>query len=362
MAEEKSEESKIHDPTPQRLDELRRKGEIPRSADLSTAIGYAGILLALLAAGVAMVEELGKIGTALIARPDRIAPLLFDGSGMAIQGGLLGATGAALAPLWIAPAALVVLALLAQRALIFTPEKLAPKLARVSVVQNAKNKFGLAGFVEFFKSFAKLLIYSGALGLYCAHSLDALLLSTTLDPRQVALLLGRLGIEFLGIVVAIALAIGALDLIWQHVEHRRKNRMSHKELRDQIKETEGDPYLKERRRQKGASIAQNAMLSDVRDASVVVVNPTHYAVALRWSRDSAGAPLCVGKGTDSVALRLREVAEEAGVPVRHDPPTARALYATLEIGDEVGPDLYAQVAAAIRFAEEVRARARRSIL
>jgi flagellar biosynthetic protein FlhB len=362
MAEEKSEESKIHDPTPRRLDELRRKGEIPRSADLATAIGYAGILLALVAAGGMIVDRLGALATALIARPERIAPLLFDGHGAALPGALLGATGVALAPIWAAPAALVVLALVVQRALLFTPDKLLPKVSRISPLQNAKNKFGLSGLVEFLKSFVKLLVYSGALAVYIASALDELVLSATLDPRQVSVLVGRLGVEFLAIVVGIMLVIGALDLVWQHIEHRRKNRMSHKELRDEVKESEGDPYLKERRRQKGMSIAQNAMLSDVGQASVVVVNPTHYAVALTWSRMQEGAPICVAKGVDQVALRIREVAEEAGVPIRHDPPTARALHATVDIGDEIGPELYAQVAAAIRFSEEVRARARRSVL
>jgi flagellar biosynthetic protein FlhB len=362
MAEERSEESKIHDPTPRRLEELRRKGEIPRSADLATAIGYAGILLALVAAGGAMVERLGTVGAALLARPDRIAPLVFGGHGAAPQGALLGTTGWALAPLWLAPTLLVVLGLLAQRALIFTPDKLAPKLSRVSLVQNAKNKFGIAGLVEFLKSFAKLLIYCAALGIYLGGSLDRLIVSTTLAPPQVALLIGRLAVEFLAIVVAIALVIGVLDLLWQHVEHRRKNRMSHKELRDETKDSEGDPHLKERRRQKGHAIAQNGMLADVPDASVVVTNPTHYAVALKWSRDAPGAPICVAKGLDSMALRIRERAEEAGVPLRHDPPTARALHAAVEVGEEIGPELYAQVAAAIRFAEEVRARARRSVL
>jgi flagellar biosynthetic protein FlhB len=362
MAQERSEESKVHDPTPRRLEDLRRKGEIPRSADLAAAIGYSGILLALVGAGSGISDRLGSLGTALVARPDRIAPLLFDGHGAALPGGLLGAAGAALAPLWLVPAALVVLALMAQRALVFTPAKLAPKLSRISPVQNAQNKFGLSGLVEFLKSFAKLVVYSAALGLYIAGALDRLVVSATFEPRQVAILVGRITVEFLAIVVVIALGIGAIDLIWQHVEHRRKNRMSHKELRDETKEAEGDPFLKERRRQKGQALARNGSLADVPDASVVVVNPTHVAVALKWSRSAAGAPVCVAKGVDEVALRVRRLAEEAGVPLRHDPATARALHATVEVGEEIGPELYGPVAAAIRFSEDVRARARRSFL
>jgi len=360
--ESEDDESKIHDPTPKRLDELRRKGDIPRSADLASAVGYAGVLLALLAAGGWIAERLGTAGARLIGRADVIAPLLLDGQGTAAGGAILSLAGTALAPLFGLPAALVVAALLAQRALVFAPDKLAPKISRISPVKTAQQKFGLSGLVEFLKSFAKLLIYSAALGLFVSSALEDLTLSTTLEPRPVAMLLGRLAVQFLAIVVAISLAIGAIDLIWQIAEHRRRNRMSHKELKDEMKDSEGDPYLKERRRQKGRAIAQDRMLAQVPEATVVLVNPTHYAVALQWSLEADGAPVCIAKGSDGVALRIREAAEAAGVPVRDDPPTARALYAAVEVGDEIGPEHYLPVAAAIRFAEEVRSRARRSPL
>lgn len=362
MASDNGEESKIHDPTPRRLQELRRKGDIPRSADLSAAIGLGGIVLALLVTGVGMAEHLGDLGATLIDRSPELSTMLLSGHGGGVPGGLLASTGAALTPLYAVPAALVLLALAAQRALLFTPDKLTPKISRISIVQNAKNKFGLAGIVEFLKSFLKLLVFSAALGVYLAMGLHELVLSATLSPGQVAARLARLMVEFLGIVFGIALTIGALDLIWQIAEHRRRNRMSHKELRDDVKEAEGDPMLKDRRRQKGLSLSQNRMLDDVGGASVVVVNPTHVAVALRWDPATDAAPVCVAKGIDHVALRIREKAEDAAVPLHHDPVTARTLFATVELGEEVGGDLYAPVAAAIRFADEVRERARRSPL
>jgi flagellar biosynthetic protein FlhB len=362
MAQEDTGESKVHDPTPRRLEELRRKGDLPRSADLATAVGYGAILLALLAAGQGLVDRLGGLGVVLIGQADALAPLFFAGHGAAPSGALLVATVRAMLPLVAVPVVMVTLALLAQRGLVFTPSKLAPKLSRISLVQNAKQKFGLSGLVEFFKSFAKLLIFSSALGLYIAASLERIVLAVVIEPRQAVVLLGRLALEFLALVVAIALLVGALDLLWQIVEHRRRNRMSHKDLRDETKNSEGDPYLKERRRQKGMAIAQNSMIARVPEASVVIVNPTHYAVALEWRPTSLGAPVCVAKGVDAVAHRIREAAEAARIPVRRDAVTARALHASVEIGEEIGVEHYAQVAAAIRFAEDVRARARRSVL
>jgi len=116
--------------------------------------------------------------------------------------------------------------------------------------------------------------------------------------------------------------------------------------------------MKQSRRERGQEIARNRMMMDVPDADVVIVNPTHYAVALKWDRKTGGAPVCVAKGTDEIALKIREVATMSGVPIRSDPPTARAVHATVEIGDEILHEHYAAVAAAIHFADAMRKKAR----
>ncbi|MEM1316396.1 MAG: EscU/YscU/HrcU family type III secretion system export apparatus switch protein, partial [Pseudomonadota bacterium] len=138
----------------------------------------------------------------------------------------------------------------------------------------------------------------------------------------------------------------------------KRLRMSLQEIRDEQKNAEGDPHLKSERRRRGQKIATNRMLLEVNKADVVMVNPTHYAVALTWSRKPGAAPECVAKGVDEVALAIRARAAEAGVPVREDPACARALYATVELGEEIRPEHYRAVAAAIRWAETVRQAAR----
>ena len=134
--------------------------------------------------------------------------------------------------------------------------------------------------------------------------------------------------------------------------------MSRKEMTDEHKNSEGDPHVKAKRRQKGQEIAMNKMLIDVVTADVVIVNPTHYAVALKWEKGGGRAPVCVAKGVDEMAARIREKAAEAGVPLHQDPPTARILHASLQIGQEIATDQYKAVAAAIRFAEKMRQRSR----
>ena len=178
------------------------------------------------------------------------------------------------------------------------------------------------------------------------------------EPPVIGGMLAHLLIEFMFVVLLISLVIGAVDYLWQRHDFMRQNRMSYRELQDEHKRSEGDPHLKQERRQRGAEIATSQMMADVPTADVVIVNPTHYAVALKWSRAPGSAPVCVAKGVDHIAHTIREVATEHSIPIRHDPPTARVLYATTQLGDEIEPDHYKAVAAAIRFAQTMRARAR----
>ena len=189
--------------------------------------------------------------------------------------------------------------------------------------------------------------------------LDEILGSIYASDSQVLAEMGRLSRDFLIFVFGISLAVGGIDFLWQSAEHIRKNRMSRKEITDEAKESDGDPHLKQQRRQRGYEIATNQMLSEVPDATVVIVNPTHYAVALRWERGQGKVPICIAKGVDEIAARIRETASENGVPIFRDPPTARQLFASVELGAPIERDQIRAVAAAIRFADLVRSKGRR---
>lgn len=348
---------KIFEATEHKLDEARQKGDLVRSTELTTAAGYAGMVIVGMSVGAASLQKMGESGAVLLGQADRLAPVILGG-GPTAAGGVLLALGLAAAPWFLIPMGAVFLTILAQRALVFAPEKLMPKLSRISVIANAKNKFGTEGLFEFAKSFVKLAVISLVLWLFFLSRLPSILGALSLSPEMGTSLLLRLLEEFLIIVLAVAAVIGAVDYLWQYHQHLRKNRMTRKEMTDEMKNSEGDPHVKQQRRQRGYDIATNRMLADVPKADVVIVNPTHYAVALKWTRADRGAPICVAKGIDEIAARIREKAAEAGIPLRSDPPTARALHATVEIGQEISPDHYRAVAAAIRFAETMRARAR----
>ena len=358
MSKQDDDSDRSFEPTPQKLERARQKGDVARSADLGVAAAYTGLLLTLAAVGPDLIDGLGAGLASLIDRADRFAPLVFESAPETPLGGVLAGVMKQVAPWFVVPAAAVLAAMFAQRALVFAPDRIKPKLSRISLIANAKNKFGRSGLFEFFKSFAKLCLYSICLGLFARARSTEVLGVIQMGPRPAIMLMGRLLTEFLFLAVMIAAFLGVIDALWQFSEHRRRNRMTRKEIMDEAKESEGDPYIKQNRRARGQAIATKQMMADVPTADVVIVNPTHFAVALKWSRLPGSAPVCVAKGVGAVAATIREVAAEAGVPVHSDPPTARALHATVELGDEIAEEHYAPVAAAIRFAEAMRQRAR----
>jgi flagellar biosynthetic protein FlhB len=357
MSDEEDSGDKEHDASSQKLEQARKKGDIPRPADLFAAFGLGGLLLSLATLGAWVVDSIGRAGIVLLDQSDRLSSLLMADANGPLGGILLAFVWPVLA-LLLVPAAAVMAAILGTRSLVVAPEKLAPKLSRISPVATAKHKFGPDGLVEFGKSTVKLVIVTGLLYAFLAARLPEMLATVYVSPGMAAALLGDLTLDFLLIVFLIAVVIGGADYLWQLHRHRQRNRMSRKEVLDEFKENEGDPHLKSSRRQRAQEVATNRMLADVAKADVVVVNPTHFAVALRWDRAKRGAPICVAKGVDEIAKRIRERAAEHGVPLHSDPPTARAVHASVNIGEEIRAEQYRAVAAAIKFADSMRKRAR----
>jgi flagellar biosynthetic protein FlhB len=351
-------EDKSFEPTLRKLQKAREKGEIARSVDLNIAVVYGGFIVTLFLFGASMIDQAGTAMSVLVGQSDHLSELIFDGPAQAPIGGLLRTVTLAILPLFLLPAAAVLMSVVAQQAFVVAPTKLKPKMSKISPISNAKNKYGRSGLFEFVKSFVKLVTYGLCLALFLKADLNAILTSGAAGARPAVVLMMTTVLRFLTIVFVIALAIGSVDLLWQRAEHLRKNRMTRKEFTDEMKESDGDPYMKNSRRQRGQEIAMNQMIREVPEADVVIVNPTHFAVALKWSRMPGSAPVCVAKGIDEIAAVIRETAISSGVPIHSDPPTARSLHASVEIGEEIDADHYAAVAAAIRFAEDMRKKAR----
>ena len=347
-------QEKSHEATPRKLEQARRKGELPRSTDAQTAAAYLGLTAAVLLLGGWTATRLGETLMAYLARPAEMAALHLapGGDGFALTG---LSVLAAVAPVLALPAALILALLLAQRAIVAAPGKLKPKLSRLSPIANAKQKFGPHGLMEFAKSAVKLTAVGTVLVLVLLDLAPDLPGLARTAPRALGHVLED---QFRAVatgVVILALALAAIDLVWQRHRHRRSQRMTHQELKDETRTTEGDPQIRASRRDRARQIASNRMLNDVPGASVVVTNPEHYAIALTWDRAGGGVPVCVAKGVDEIARQIRLRAQQAGVPVREDPPTARSLHALVEIGQPIRPEHYKAVAAAIIFADRLRA-------
>lgn len=345
---------KEHEPSAKKLEDARKQGDVARSNDLVTAAAATGFLIA------------AAIGTPLLLQAATAGKLLFDtapqpnafakgGAGAMAKGFLLTGVAPVLG-LFLLPAALALAALVGQKALIFAPSKLKPKLSRVSPVASAHQKFGLEGLMEFAKNFVK----SGLVGLTLVYLLrfhtKEITTSSALGIGPGIDYLLDLLFQFFSILIGITIATGVVDYFWQRHALHRRNRMSRKELLDETKDAEGDPQSKAARRQRGQDIAMNQMLSDIPTASVVIVNPTHFAVALRWRPGDRSAPVVVAKGVDEIALRIRQAAKQHNVPIHFDPPTARAIHATIRIGEPINREHYKAVAAAIRFSDSIKKR------
>lgn len=341
MAEES--DDKPHDPSEKRLRDLRAKGQLARSQDLLTAAAYAGFLLGAAVFGQGAILGLANAGMSLLARPDWANA----------KGGALAMLGAVV-PVVLVSALPVIALLVIQRGIVFTPANLAPKPSRIDPVATARHRFGPEGLMEFAKGAAKMALIAVLLTLFLQGEAAQILTAPALDAGQGSALMTDLLLRFLALIFALAVGLGVVDYLWQVYRHRQRNRMSRQELLDEYRESEGDPQTRAVRRQRGQDIAMNRMLADVPTADVIVVNPTHYAVALKWNRARRQAPVCLAKGVDETAARIRGIAQDHGVPIHSDPATARALYATVKIGEQIRPDHYRAVAAAIRFAEAMR--------
>ena len=358
--ENESAGEKTHEATPRRLEKARLEGDLPRSQDAQTFATYIGFGVVMLLASGWAAERLGGALIPFLDRPEDIArQFLTGGAGDAFQA-LLGRIAPPVLALVAAPAAMILALLFAQNSIVFASSNIEPKLSRLSPIKNAGNKYGIRGIVEFAKSVVKLSALGAVLGIAVWSEADQLAQYVRIDARFTGQLLAHQFRLILTGVLIVAGVIAFFDILWQRMEHLKKMRMSHQELKDEGKQAEGDPHIRAQRRERARQIANNQMLQAVPEADVVIANPTHYAVALKWSRHDGSAPVCLAKGVDEIALAIRSRAEQAGVPVRTDPPTARSLHGMVEVGQEIHPDHFKAVAAAIIFADEMRRKARES--
>lgn len=348
MSEGEDKDAKEFAPTEQKLRKAREKGDIPRSTEIGAFMAFLGLALAMTLASIGVAQWTLRASVIEID-----SALMLDAAR-----GLVGLAALWLIGLLFIPAIFVFLGLVAQRGLVVSGEKLKIDVKRINPVRNFGQKFGRSGLVSFSISVVKLCLVGAGGALLFRSLFDLLAQAGYMSERQWLPRIAVMLHHSIGLAIGLSGFLAIIDYIWKRHDFMTRNRMTRKEMKDEHKDAEGDPHFKQARRQRAVDLITAQMLADVERADVIIVNPTHYAVALEWKRESGRAPVCLAKGVDEVARRMRERAEDHGVPLWSDPPCARALHATMEVGDEIPFDQFAPVAAAIRFAEAMRHKAR----
>lgn len=345
-------QAKTEPPTSKRLRDLRRKGEVSRSPDVAATAGVIAGFGVLLLAGEHMLMRLNRV-------LDRSASADFkalNDTRLLLQwtGELLLEVVWATLPMVLVTIAIGALAGFLQVGPVFSTEQIKPQLARINPVAGVKRLFSIRTVVEF----VKLAVKAGVLGVVVWitvwHALPALLQSHWLPIAGVL----PLALQLLEILSACAIlcfiAIAAFDLWFQKWEYLRRNRMSIDEVRREHKETEGDPHIRNRRRQLHREASEVSMLAGVRKASVVVVNPTHIAVALYYETGKTDLPVVVAKGEGELARAIRRIAEDEGIPIVHDIDLARRLRSEAPVDQYIPEELIEPVAAVLRWARDLQ--------
>lgn len=348
MAEGADKESKTEEATERRLRESVEKGNIPVSREAPIFASMMGILVI---AAFFVADRTAALSMAL-------RRLIDDPGGWSLENGsdasqLVAAIGfevtSFLLPVIVILTVAGLVASFLQNPPSFVLERITPRLSRISVGGGFKRMFGLRGQTEFLKATLKFTAVSIVAVVILKSDQQRVVNAMFTDPAAVPELILAMAMKLLGAVSVATILIVAADLVWARVHWRRDLRMTRQEVKDEFKQVEGDPFVKARLRSLARDRARRRMISAVPKATLVIVNPTHYAVALRYIREEGAAPVVIAKGQDLIALKIREVAEDNAIPVVEDKPLARSLYDAVEVDTMIPPEFYKAVAEIIHF-------------
>mgnify|MGYP001494630167 FL=1 len=351
MAEESFQE-KTEQATPKRREDARRKGQVARSSELSSIAILATALLALSGLGPYMFDQLGVF----------MIDALTNGMTVEINPTNLylhiGSWVLGYARIIVPIVALLVVAALgvnyAQVGVLFTLQPLTPKAERISPFSGIKRIFSSKGLVELAKSLFKIGAVVYVTYLTISADMNNLVAYMDMGVGQIFTLSGDITLTLAFRIVLLLLLMAILDYSFQRWDYEKNLRMTRQEVREEVKQQEGDPMMRSRVRNLQREMSQQRMMDDVMTADVVVTNPTHVAVALKYDVENMPAPLVVAKGQRLIAQRIKEIARDAGIPLVENKPLARALFKVVQIGDEIPEDLFKAVAQVLAFVFQLK--------
>lgn len=344
-------ESKTQDPTQKRLDDALEKGDVAKSQEVNTwfVISASTLLLASFSGSISSGIEVPMRNLLMNMHQIRV-----DGPGLLsllsqIEVMLIGVLGVPLLLLLIAGVG----SNLIQHRLVFSTQPLTPKFSKISPAAGFARLFGKQAGANFLKGIFKVVLVGVVMTLVLwpeRHRLDAMV---RFDPMSILHITKTISVQLMGTVVAALALVAALDYLFQYRQWFERQKMTLEEIKEEYKQSEGDPHIKGRIRQIRHARMKKRMMAAVPAASVIITNPTHYAVALKYDRGMP-APICVAKGVDVLALKIREIATAHDIPIVENVPLARALHATVEINDEIPVEHYHAVAEVIGYVMRLR--------
>jgi flagellar biosynthetic protein FlhB len=338
-------DDKTEEPSAKKIEDARKRGEIVYSQEVATWIMLAAGAMALSMLGPQMTRAIGNLAIGFLANAGTMP---VDGASLRdLYLGLGIKVGSALGMFFLVLAVAGVAARLVQDAPTWAPDKLKPSLEKLDPIKGFGRILGPSAWGNLGKSALKLVVVGSALVWALWPRDSALSTQPMRDLHTFWEMAQERTMAMIGALIAAFAFIAVADYVLTRQAYMKRMRMSRHEMKEEFRQSEGDPQIRQKLRQLRGERARRRMMAAVPGATVVVTNPTHYAVALKYEQDKGGAPLCVAKGVDEVALRIREAATGAEVPIIEDPPLARALYASAEIDEAIPREHYEAVAKVI---------------
>lgn len=343
---------KTEDPTSKRLDDARKQGQVANSREVNNLFMMMALTLSVAMFGSSIARDIKDLILPFVESPDQIPT---DIGHLQLLGWRFFTH---LLMIGIVPLILALFAAFGssylQFGLLWSAEHIMPDLGKISPLAGFGRIFSMRSLVEFLKGLAKIAIVGSVAVSLLLPALRDVHRLIGLDPVDILTATKSMIVHLLFGVLSVIFAITIFDFFYQRFQHIRSLRMSRQELKEEFRDTEGDPIVKGRLRQLRMERAKRRMMAEVPKSDVVVTNPTHFAVALRYDQATMGAPRVVAKGIDKAAQRIREIAKENDIPIVENPPLARGLHAAVEVDQEIPPEFYKAVAEVISYIMKLR--------
>lgn len=341
--------------TPKKKQEARNKGQVAKSQEVASALIMLSSFLFLLFMGQSMAANILKI-----MRGTFTEYVHWDITSTNIQvmfNNLLFESAMIVAPFLLLALIMGIFSNYIQIGFLFTTEPLKMKLEKLDPIQGAKKIFSLRAIVELLKSILKIVLTSTIAILVLGKALDEIMVLSQTSLGNVLSLVSSLTVQIGAFIALLLLVLSVFDYLYQKYEHEKGLRMSKQDIKDEFKKTEGDPLIKGKIKQRQREMAMRRMMQEIPNADVVITNPTHFAIAIQYKAEEMQAPKVIAKGKDQVALKMKEIAQRENVIMMENKPLARALYAQVEIGQEVPESLFKAVAEVLAYVYQLRRRA-----